>query len=165
MIREKTIKIHLSENDCKKLSELCGMYGLTVPRLLQGFIGDLVGGTATNGSDERELARAYINRAWFHMVDDSLLKWLIDYDYDIDNFLSYFELIEENRSMLEDAVKNPSEYDEDELDSLQGDLDYWLEEIDNYKREFLEYMPNADWESEVENVKNWRKEKERFVNE
>ena len=34
----------------------CGEHGLTIGELIENFVGDLVGGTYSNGSDERDYA-------------------------------------------------------------------------------------------------------------
>lgn len=54
-IKERQIFIKLSDADCERISKLCGAHNLTVGELLENFIGDLVCGTYTNGSDEEEI--------------------------------------------------------------------------------------------------------------
>ncbi len=55
-IKERSISLKLSDADCERLLKKAAMCGLTVAELLQNFIGDLVDGTYSNGSDERMLA-------------------------------------------------------------------------------------------------------------
>jgi hypothetical protein len=64
-IRERTIILNLSDADMKRISEKASDAGLTVAELLQNFIGDLVDGTYSNGSDERMRANQWFNRCWF----------------------------------------------------------------------------------------------------
>ena len=59
-IRERNITLNLSDADCDRLSDLCGEHNITVSKLLENFIGDLVEGTRSNGSDERELAQSWL---------------------------------------------------------------------------------------------------------
>ncbi len=66
-IKIRGIGIALSDADCERISNLCGKHNITVAVLLENFIGDLVGGTYTNGSDEREFAEKYFERCWFGM--------------------------------------------------------------------------------------------------
>lgn len=55
-IRKRTIELELSDTDVKRIAEKAGAHGMTVGKLLESFIGDLVCGTYSNGSDERDLA-------------------------------------------------------------------------------------------------------------
>lgn len=45
--------MNLSDADVRRLAEKSGEGGLTISELLENFIGDLVDGTYSNGSDER----------------------------------------------------------------------------------------------------------------
>ncbi len=53
-IKERTIHLNLSDADCKRISTYAAKANITVSQLLESFIGDLVNGTYTNGSDERD---------------------------------------------------------------------------------------------------------------
>lgn len=53
-IRERKITVKLSDADCDRLARKCGEHGLTIGELIENFVGDLVGGTYSNGSDERD---------------------------------------------------------------------------------------------------------------
>ena len=55
-IKPRTITVNLSNADVKRLAEKSGEGGLTISELLENFIGDLVDGTYSNGSDERMYA-------------------------------------------------------------------------------------------------------------
>ena len=52
-IRERKITVKLSDADCDRLARKCGKHGLTIGELIENFVGDLVGGTYSNGSDEK----------------------------------------------------------------------------------------------------------------
>ena len=56
-IKERTITLKLSDADVERISNKAERHGLTVSELLENFIGDLVGGTYSNGSDERDYRR------------------------------------------------------------------------------------------------------------
>lgn len=53
-IRERKITVKLSDADCDRLARKCGEHGLTIGELIENFVGDLVGGTYSNGSDEED---------------------------------------------------------------------------------------------------------------
>ena len=48
-IRERKITVKLSDADCDRLARKCGEHGLTIGELIENFVGDLVGGTYSNG--------------------------------------------------------------------------------------------------------------------
>ena len=78
-IRERTITVNLSDSDCDRLARVCGEHGLTIGELIENFVGDLVGGTYTNGSTEREFAKQWFERCWFGMFPETtFLGYLID---------------------------------------------------------------------------------------
>ena len=64
-IRERKITVKLSDADCDRLARKCGEHGLTIGELIENFVGDLVGGTYSNGSDERDYADRWFERCWF----------------------------------------------------------------------------------------------------
>lgn len=79
-IRPRTIDVKLSDADVKRVSELAGAQGLTVGKLIENFIGDLVSGTYSNGSDERMYAQQWFERCWFGMLPDlTFLRYLIEW--------------------------------------------------------------------------------------
>lgn len=53
-IRERKITVKLSDADCDRLARKCGEHGLTIGELIENFVGDLVGGTYSNGSDDMD---------------------------------------------------------------------------------------------------------------
>ena len=78
-IRERKITVKLSDADCDRLARKCGEHGLTIGELIENFVGDLVGGTYSNGSDERDYADQWFERCWFGMFPEpTLLNWLDD---------------------------------------------------------------------------------------
>lgn len=145
-IKDRTITLKLSDADCERISVRAGMYGLTVPQLLENFIGDLIGGTYSNGSDERDRADDWFERCWFSfMYDKTLLRHLLEWNNDIDDFLSvcdeiiYFE-------------ENPEDY----VDELASGQELWFfDEFRNYTEEFLESNPDADMKKEIEICRKW----------
>jgi len=66
-IKERKITLKLSDADCDRLARKCGEHGLTIGELIENFVGDLVGGTYSNGSDERDYADQWFERCWFGM--------------------------------------------------------------------------------------------------
>ena len=95
-IRPRQITLNLSDADVKRISEKSGRVGLTVSQLLESFIGDLVDGTYTNGSDERMYANQWFDRCWFSMdfiyENSTFLRFLLNYnEYNIEDIISYWQ--------------------------------------------------------------------------
>ena len=83
-IKERTITLKLSDADCERIARKAGRHGLTVANLLESFIGDLVDGTYSNGSDERHYAERWFERCWFGAFpEETLLKYFFDFGYDM----------------------------------------------------------------------------------
>ncbi len=58
-VRERIYKIRLSDADVERLAKRALSYNLSPAELLENFIGDLVDGTYTNGSDERMYGKKF----------------------------------------------------------------------------------------------------------
>lgn len=116
-IKERKITVRLSDADCDRLARKCGEYGLTIGELIENFVGDLVGGTYSNGSDERDYANKWFERCWFGMFpEETLLKFLLCTGYDVyDDFLEIIDDIENEYAELEDYKKDQSVFDEEEI--------------------------------------------------
>lgn len=126
-IKERNIILNLSDADCEKMYNLCGMHNITVPKLLENFIGDLVRGTYTNGSDERMYANLYFRRCWFGRYSEkTLIEFLLYRGYDVyDDFLEVINDIENGYAELEDYRKDPSVFNEEEIEFLKIDITEW----------------------------------------
>lgn len=107
-IKERTIKLKLSDADCERISCKAGKAGMTVGELLQQFIGDLVDGTYTNGSDERQAAEDWYNRCSFGMFPEkTFLNYLLEYG-EMDTFLEKLEEKEDAESNIKITEKEIS---------------------------------------------------------
>lgn len=156
---EKKLDLNLSAADCEKLLKLTGTYGLTVSELLQGFIGDLIDGRHTHGSDERMYAEQWFERCGYkHFSEETLLRHLLEHDYDVDDFLTSYE---EHKLYKEDPEAYCQELGEvfDPEDSfwfeteLQDVLDDW-----NPARE-------VDLAHEVSVIRQWVAERDMFLSD
>lgn len=62
-IKSRKYNINLSDADVERLAVTALNYGVTASELLENFIGDLVDGTYSNGSDERMYATEWADRS------------------------------------------------------------------------------------------------------
>lgn len=164
-IRERKITVKLSDADCDRLARKCGEHGLTIGELIENFVGDLVGGTYSNGSDERDYADRWFERCWFGMFPEpTLLNHLLCWGYDPEEYLDCLDNIETAREEKKYLEEHPEEADEEEASYLDDDIADWEEELKSMREDWKpEKEPNMD--EEIELIKKWVKEREDFINE
>lgn len=157
-IRERNITVKLSDADCERISKLCGEHNITVGGLLENFIGDLVGGTYTNGSDERMYANQWFDRCWFGMFPEpTLLNHLLCWGYDPADYIDTLDNIETAIEEKEYLAKHPEEAGE-EAQYLDDDIESWQEELNDMRADWKpEKEPDMD--EEVTRIKMWVKER------
>ena len=153
-IKPRTITVNLSDADVKRLAEKSGEGGLTISELLENFIGDLVDGTYSNGSDERMCAEQWYQRCWFAMFsDDTFLKFLLLWG-DLDDYIDLMDELESNKKEMAEMTAETEERDE-----LQEYINELQKEIDYYWRKFLERNRQKEsyiFEKEIENIMVWK---------
>lgn len=78
-IKPREITINLSDADVERLFVKAYSNGLTPSKLIEGFLGDLLDGTYSHGSDERDLADEYFERCSYDMgLERSFLHWALN---------------------------------------------------------------------------------------
>lgn len=180
-IRERKITVKLSDADCDRLARKCGEHGLTIGELIENFVGDLVGGTYSNGSDERAYANQWFDRCWFGMFPElTLLNHLLCWGYDPEVYLDTLENIKTIKEDIEITEKNITapgdkwkdieyrEYDEDRTDYVATPCYNNVEEYIASERKCLEQY-NEDLQYHEEKLKDmraeWKSEKEPNMDE
>ncbi|MGN0678352.1 MAG: molecular chaperone GrpE [Oscillospiraceae bacterium] len=119
-IKPRTFKINLSDADVKRLFEKATRNGITPEEIIENYLGDLLCGTRTNGSDERDLADAYFNRCHYNLgASTTFLRWAVD----CGEYASLTEAIE--------AID--SHYYDEDAEYLKPASDYIAECYSEYK--------------------------------
>jgi len=81
-IKPREFKINLSDADVKRLFEKAYSNGITPEYLIESYLGDLLCGTYSNGSDERDLANEYFDRCDHSLgLTGSFLQWALEEDW------------------------------------------------------------------------------------
>lgn len=162
-IKERNLTVKLSDADCERLVRKCGAHGLTVGELIENFIGDLVDGTYTNGSDERMYANQWFERCWFGMFPgQTLLNHLIGWGYAPEDYLDTLDSINTAIEEKKYLAEHPEEANE-EAQYLDDDIESWQEELKDMRADWKpKKEPNM--EEEIERIKKWVKEKEALIN-
>ena len=142
-IRKRTIELELSDADVKRIAEKAGAHGMTVGKLLESFIGDLVCGTYSNGSDERDLAGQWFDRCWFGMFPEmTFLSWLIEWG-GIDEVLQAWEDIADST----DNIKiTQEELSSGIIKSGRGETYTWQDLV--HGDGIPSYSSGEEWEEE-----------------
>ena len=162
-IKERTITLNLSDADCNRLARKCGKYGLTIGKLLENFVGDLVDGTYSNGSDERDYANRWFERCWFGMFpEQTLLNHLLCWGHEPKDYLDTLDNIEIAQEEKKYLEEHPEEADE-EAQYIDADIAFWEVELKDMRADWKpEKEPNMD--EELELIKKWVKEREELTN-
>lgn len=150
-IRERTVKLSLSDADIVRVSEKAASVGLTVSELLQSFIGDLTDGTYSNGSDERMLANEWFDRCGFSFEPErTFLVFLIEWG-DLQPVIDTLDYIAECERDLQDAT------DPEEREAIQEEIDYQWEQIEDYYKEYEDTVKQPQpKEDALESVKAYK---------
>lgn len=163
-IKPRKYMLNLSDADVERLAKRAGQYNLTAAELLENFIGDLIGGTSSNGSDEKDLADRWSERCWFsHEHDKNLITFLCGGSLwrDVDGLIASIENIKDIKSDIEIAleeIKNPKEnwksFITSRYDESVGKVTYkptyssFEEYIASLKSELAEYQEALSYEEE-----------------
>ena len=144
-IRERTFKISLSDADVERLALKAASGGLLPEELLENFIGDLVRGTYSNGSDERLYAEQWFERCWFssYAPTSSLLQHLAR----MGGLEHAIELREKFKCSREDAVD--PELTKEEKSEIAQDI----QEVEKELTELIGDYKNPD---EWKKVERWK---------
>lgn len=159
-VRERTITVKLSDEDCNRVLEAAGRGGMTVGELLEKFIADLVDGTFTNGSDERMYARKWLNRCLPCITCPTVLGNLVTWGQNPDEYLKLFDELEEAREYkkyIEDHREEYGKYWEEDI----REQDKRIEELKGEIAEFC--SQDMDLDTELEKIRCWLKEKKALL--
>lgn len=159
-IAPRTFKLNLSDADVGRLFKKAAEVSLTPEQLLENFIGDLVNGTYSNGSDERMLAGEWFDRCPFsYFFYDTFLAYLVR-DGVYENFTDLLDCVSECREQLEAiGVSDP-----ESQKKYAEDIEYYSMRMDEASKDigeiFDEYCranrDHADYEQEIEKIFAYR---------
>ena len=166
-IKERTIPLKLSDADVKRICTLAGSVNITVTSLIENFIGDLVGGTYSNGSDERTFARQWFNRCGFDIgIEYSFLQFAID-NFALEEILDLWESIQDAKDDIDYYKEHPEDEDAiDEIPLLNEDIDSWQKELAVIYNEYKSCRKSTSvgsLEDEIQKILKWKKEYESFL--
>ncbi len=159
-VAPRTFTVNLSDADVKRLYKKAAEASLTPEELFENFVGDLVDGTYSNGSDERMCAEEWYNRCWFSFnYFGSFLAYLVR-ECEYEDFINSFETAEESaEELLEmniDDFVNKESYDE-EHDFFSLRLEDANKEIKEIFDGYCEYnKEHKEYDEELKPVLKYR---------
>ena len=169
-IRERSIILKLSDADVQRIWKKSGSLGLSVSELLENFVGDLIDGTYSNGSDERDLAQQWFDRCGFGMFPDkTFLSFLIEQE-SVEEFLKLYNNINDSKeqiAIMEENLKNGF------MKMRDGSTYTWKDIVNRSSEgERPAYSSKEEWEkeqrenieSEKEDITYWQEEIDEFWN-
>lgn len=152
-IKGRTVTLNLSDADIKRLAEKSAFADLTVAQLLESFIGDLLNGTYSNGSDERRIANDWYDRCGYSYYARSynFLQYLIENDYDIAELLRDYEMVLDFQREEAEGI-----LDEDSI-NWKEDSAHWREVNDPFTeyKESEYAKKNSTLDEEMMIVMDW----------
>ena len=168
-IKGRNLVLQLSDADVNRLFEKAASVGLTAEKLLENFIGDLVDGTYSNGSDERMYADEWFCRCGFEMSSEyTLLRHLINWGL-LDSFLESHESIQTDQAELADyeQMADKDADDLEEMDCIRENIGYHQKILSELYDEYLKVSKNGSGKSlkeAAQEVLDWEKSREAILN-
>lgn len=156
----RTITLELPDEDFRRLCKKAGEAGLKISALLENFVQDLVGGTRTNGSDERMHANDWFDRCWFGMeFNHSFLQHLVEWG-GLENAIDIWDTLE-----LYKDEENPDEEILEEIREMEEELKDMFDEYKSWHKDatdsFEEEMANVvEWYRDVKSIEERSKNAE-----
>ena len=163
MKKSLQINLQLTDKDLKRLYEITYSAGTTPQKLISGFVGDLIAGDDSGGSDERDLAACYMERRYCtELYPRGFLQWAL-YDYVLDDIAEALDNKAEAVADLAYYEDHPEEADSEEtrfLQTLDCEADRQLDEFYNaylvYKAQRGE--PPQPYEEGIEAIRRYLNE-------
>ena len=108
-IKPRRFVLELSDADVERLYEKAYSNSATPEQVLKDFVGNLVCGTYTSGSDEVETANAYFGRTYWALEGD-FLAWAME-EYQLDDVKEAMEIRDDASENLEYYAEHPESAD------------------------------------------------------
>lgn len=168
-IKPRILELKLSNADVERIYKKAGEVGLTVADLLENFIGDLVCGTYSNGSDERMYAQQWFDRCGFSMFQDkTFLKYLIEWN-ELENVVDNYNRMKEEkiRLMHYEGKEELDDYDKEEIKWTKMEIKDYQESLTYEFEEYKKWAKDekaGTWEEEIGKVLEWKKTKDQMIN-
>ena len=151
----RTITVQLSNDHCNDILKLCGKRNLTVGQLLETFLKSLLGESSAVMANDVYHAEQWLEQYTLYNVPPkkTLLMFLYEEGIEAGDFTQlYYDI-----AITEGNIRNIETFggSSEELKEEEADLREYEAEFKDYKTRYLAENPGADWETQVEKVKQW----------
>lgn len=166
-IKPRQFELKLSDADVERIFEKAGACNITVEYLLESFIGDLVSGTYSNGSDERMYVENWFEQCGFSwMYEKTFLTYILQYD-SLDYVIGTYEDIEVFSEELLYSKEEPTEFTKEEIENLKNDLEDSQKQLNSVYSDFKEWAECdvRSLEEEMKEVFEWIKKRDEKLNQ
>ena len=169
--RERTFKLKLSDSDTEKLFFKSAKLGVTPEELIDSFIGDLVYGTHTNGSDERMFIEQWVERCWFcGNPPESFLTYLLN-EFDEDVIKEIYDLSDDIASYQKelDQLCKTEPDNTSYIEYIRECIEECKEELKEYEEYYEEYKELnskcGSFEDEIIHIVGWYEKMKKISSE
>ncbi|MCT4564986.1 MAG: molecular chaperone GrpE [Maledivibacter sp.] len=165
-IKPRQFNLNLSDADVKRIFKKAGACNITVEYLLESFIGDLISGTYSNGSDERMYAENWFERCGFSwMYNKTFLIYLLQYDF-LEDAIGIYEDIQVFKEELQYSKEEPKEFTKEEIEDLKIDLEDSQNELNSHYSNYIEWAEcnGRSLEEEMKEIFEWIKKRDEKLN-
>lgn len=158
-IRERTFQLKLSDADVDRLAMKAAEAGMTMGELLVSFVGDLVGGTYSNGSDERMYAEAWYERCGFSFYPGNDIARLAKADA-LEQMIDFCKVY---REATEDLAETKRDFEDPDCDDITEEdvqsAEEWLTDSKKEVEDLMKYVScTGTMEEVVAAVLKWDEE-------
>lgn len=162
-IKERTIKLKLSDADVDRLAMKAAEAGMTMEELLVSFIGDLVCGTYSNGSDERMYAEAWYERCGFSFYPSNDIARIAKYG-GLEAMVDYCKQYQIAIEDLEHTKQDLADPDCDDITEEDvKEAEEWLADCESDVEDVMKYAEcTGTLEEVVAAVLKWAADLEQF---
>jgi hypothetical protein len=165
-IKQRQFDLNLSDADVDRIFKKAGSCNLTVEELLENFVGDLVNGTYTNGSDERMYAGNWFERCGFSYTSKkSLLTYILQYDL-LEDVVGTYEDIQAFKGEIQYAKTDPEEYTKEDIEDLKMELEDSQHQLDNYYSDYVKWAECnvKSLKEELKEIFEWLEKRDEKLN-
>ncbi len=161
--KERIITLRLSDEDAERLYIKSGEAGISMTELIENFIQDLTFSRRSNGSDEEDLANQWFERCMFGMLSNrNFLKFIIErgeYEWAAKTWTD----LQEAKKRL--AIGISDFCDQEEMDAIRENADYWKEILEDFYQQFEEYGDGGGkgMEEDFKELVQWKQEFDVFM--
>lgn len=104
-VKGRPFNIRMSDNDCRQLARIAAAQGMPPADLLAAFVGDLIGGTYSNGSDERYKAAEWLERTCFDLSAEKTFTNYLATRFEVDQAAEIMSMVETMREEMQEETE------------------------------------------------------------